>query len=113
MRCTSVCYWRSAYLWRAGYGLLELSSVYYANGWIRAITNPPQETLVIMGIAVCLVILLFATRNAFLFGIAYTLYSAMNLWAVIHFRSQLRIALTGSVIRLQEESADPSDSAQF
>jgi hypothetical protein len=51
--------------------------------------EPPDETMVAMGIAGALAILFFASRSTLWFGIAYSVYAAINLAAVVHFKNQM------------------------
>ena len=73
--------------------------------------EPPDETLVILGIAVALILLFFAARNAVWFGVTYSVYTAINLAAVIHFRKQMVDAIAKSRVRLDEES--PKDASLY
>jgi hypothetical protein len=67
---------------------------------------PPEETIVIFGISAALGILLLVANHPLLFGIAYSLYSGVNFGAWLHFRNQLKVALSGSRDRLKEEGVE-------
>jgi hypothetical protein len=71
--------------------------------------EPPDETIIIVGFAVVLAILLYAARNPIVFGVAYTVYSVANVLGWIHVRGEIGTAVTKSRLRLKEEK--PSEQA--
>ncbi len=70
--------------------------------------EPPDETLIIVGFAVVLAILLYAARNPIVFGAAYTVYSVANVLGWKHIRGEIKTAVTKSRLRLKDE---PSEQA--
>src|SRR5258708_4898895 len=64
---------------------------------------PPDERAVGLVIAGALSVLFFASRSPLWFGVSYSVYTALNLAAVIHLKHQMVTALRGSRIRLDEE----------
>src|SRR5205823_5806988 len=65
------------------------------------------------GIAIALGILLFVARSPFYFGVAYSLYSAINLASVGHLGVEMCKALNASQDRLTKEGTDVPKNARI
>lgn len=63
----------------------------------------PDGFLISPLVALALIALLVAARNAVWFGVLYTIYTTLNLVAVLYFNTQLKTALVRSRIRLAED----------
>lgn len=72
--------------------------------------SPPsslRETATILGLALVLVALLFASRDPFLFGLAFTVYNVATLFAYRYAAQQIAIAIKSSKDRLVRDRASP------
>jgi hypothetical protein len=68
--------------------------------------EPPEETLIIIGFAIVLTILLYTARSPVGFGVAYTVYSVVNVLGWRHIRGEVETAITKSRLRLKEETSE-------
>jgi hypothetical protein len=72
--------------------------------------EPPSslhETLLIIGLGLSLIGLLFAARNPFWFGIAFTVYSLASPYGMARFNGEFRSALLECDKRLNEDRRNP------
>jgi hypothetical protein len=88
----------------AGWILVSLKELTIICEWLDPMVyDPPDETLVGLGIAVALSALFFASRSPLWFGVSYSVYTAINLAAVIHLRKQMVDVIARSRARLDVE----------
>ena len=68
--------------------------------------EPPDGMLVGLAVAAALLTLLFAARSAFWFGLAYSIYTAINVIAVLYLARQLTRAIALSQSKLHQETGE-------